>query len=118
MINFRYFEVIYSLRIGNGGHSAVLASCPSGLLNRRICGLLMPTQICLQQKLHIFSKCYTQYSNHFLRFKISKGRYEGYYEGNKFENCVKYITLVKQVVGNASSLRNLKRLILINRLRS
>ena len=39
MINFHYFEVIYSLLIGNGGHSAVLRTLPlSGSLNRWICG--------------------------------------------------------------------------------
>jgi len=61
-------------------------------------------------KLHIFPKRYTQYSNHFLRFKISKGRYEGYYEGINFENCVKYITLVKQVVGNAWLFKELEKI--------
>ena len=54
MINFHYFEVIYSLLIGNGGHSAVLRTLPlSGSLNRRICGSLTLAQISQGETSHI-----------------------------------------------------------------
>ena len=54
MINFHYFEVIYSLLIGNGGHSAVLRTLPlSGSLNTRICGSLTLAQISQGETSHI-----------------------------------------------------------------
>ena len=54
MINFHYFKVIYSLLIGNGGHSAVLRTLPlSGSLNRWICGSLTLAQISQGETSHI-----------------------------------------------------------------